>query len=88
MSTISQVKESTDRVIITQERKSSIERVQGEQFRENLGFKLATAEANRTVQLDQIRAKARRTNDRVLVVRERKTSTERAQEERTQESIQ
>jgi len=83
-SQISQVKENSVKLEQTQERKSSMERAQGQKLTENLGKKLQAAETNRTVQLTNIQEKAKSHNKRVLLIRERKTSQERAQEEKIQ----
>ena len=51
-----------------------------------LGKKLQTAEANRTVQLTNIQEKAKTHNNKVQLVRERKSSQERAMEEKMTEA--
>jgi len=81
-SQISQVKENVVKVEQTQERKSSMERALGQKTIEELGKKLQTAEANRTVQLTNIQEKAKNHNNKVQLVRSRKSSMERAQEEK------
>ena len=64
-SQISQVKETVVKVEQTQERKSSMERALGQKTIEELGKKLQTAEANRTVQLTNIQEKAKNHNNKV-----------------------
>ena len=59
-----------------------MERALGQKTIEELGKKLQTAEANRTVQLTNIQEKAKNHNNKVQLVRERKSSQERAQEEK------
>merc|ERR1711920_284143 len=81
-SQISQVKETSVKVEQTQERKSSMERALGQKTIEGLGKKLQIAETNRTVQLTNIQEKAKNHNNKVQLVRERKSSQERAQEEK------
>jgi len=61
-----------------------MERAQGEKAVLNLGKKLETAEANRTVQLTNIQERAKTHNRKVQLVRERKSSQEKAQTEKTQ----
>merc|ERR1711990_678686 len=87
-SQISQVKELAVKVEQTQERKSSMERAQGEKAVQSLGKKLETAEANRTVQLTTIQERAKTHNNKVQLVRERKSSQEKAQAERAQSELQ
>lgn len=62
-----------------------MERAQGQKAIEDLGKKLQTASANRTVQLTNIQEKAKNHNQKVQLVRERKSSQEKAQEERQSE---
>lgn len=52
-----------------------------------MGQKLAIAEQKRQEQLSTIQEKARNHNERVLLIRERRTSNERAEEERVQSTI-
>ena len=82
MEQISQSKEQTDKVIIIQERRNSIERAQGQKVIKEIDHKLQAAETNRTVQLSKIVNRARKANDRVMIIREKKSSLERAQEEK------
>merc|ERR1712179_805080 len=49
---------------------------------------LAAAEANRTVQLTNIQERAKTHNNKVQLVRERKSSQEKAQAEKTQSELQ
>lgn len=84
---VEQRRENSDRIGLTQERKSSIERAQGEQRIRVIEHKLTTATANHQRQLTSIQEKARRHNERALLVRERKTSQERAEEERASNEI-
>lgn len=65
-------------MIVNREHKSSRDRAHSLQLIDELNFKQDTAEANRTVKLDQIRAKARKANDRVLLTKERKNSYDKA----------
>merc|ERR1712110_501570 len=83
-SQISQLKEVSVKVEQTQERKSSMERAQGEKVVQSLGKKLETAEANRTVQLTTIQERAKTHNNKVQLVRERKSSRDKAQAEKAQ----
>jgi len=53
------MRECSDRVGLTQERKSSLERAQGQRIIEKLGQKLSTAEAKRQEQLIGIQERAR-----------------------------
>ena len=55
-----------------------MERALGQKTIEVLGKKHQAAEANRTVQLTNIQEKAKNHNNKVQLVRERKTSQERA----------
>merc|ERR1711982_163709 len=87
-SQVSQAKEDSAKVEQTKERKSSMERAQGEKAVLSLGKKLETAEANRTVQLTTIQERAKTHNNKVQLVRERKSSQEKAQAERTQSELQ
>jgi len=64
-----------------------MERAQGEKAVQSLGKKLETAEANRTVQLTTIQERAKTHNNKVQLVRERKSSQEKAQAERTQSEL-
>lgn len=59
-----------------------MERALGQKTIEGLGKKLQIAETNRTVQLTNIQEKAKNHNNKVQLVRERKSSQERAQEEK------
>merc|ERR1711953_289407 len=87
-SQISQVKELAVKVEQTQERKSSMERAQGEKAVQSLGKKLETAEANRTVKLTNVQERAKTHNNKVQLVRQRKSSQEKAQAEKTQTELQ
>lgn len=87
LSQISQSQEENDKVLITQERRTSIERAQGERTIKVIDKKLEQAQSNRTLQLTRIVDKARRANDRVLMIRERKSSLEKAQEEKIHEVL-
>ena len=60
-----------------------MERAQGEKVSASLGKKLEAAEANRTVQLTSRQERAKTHNNKVQLVRERKSSQEKAQAERT-----
>lgn len=51
---------------------------------EKIGWKHATAEAKRHEQLTEIQERARNQNNKVLLIRERRNSQERAREERVQ----
>lgn len=84
---VEQSKESSDRVGLTQERKSSIERAQGQQRILVIEQKRTTATANHQRQLTEIQEKARKHNEHALLIRERKTSQERAEEERASNEI-
>jgi len=53
-SQVLQMRECSDRVGLTQERKSSLERAQGQRIIEKLDQKLSTAEAKRQEQLSGI----------------------------------
>lgn len=64
-SQMSHVKETSVKIEQTKERKSSMERAQGQKVVENLGKKLMTAEANRTVQLSNIQERAKNHNNKV-----------------------
>merc|ERR1711982_268585 len=86
-SQVSQAKEDSAKVEQIQERKSSMERAQGEKAVQSLGKKLETAEANRTVQLTNIQERAKTHNNKVQLVRERKSSQEKAQAEKTQTEL-
>jgi hypothetical protein len=55
-----------------------MERALGQKAIQDLGKRLQTAETNRTVQLTNIQEKAKNHNNKVQLVRERKTSQERA----------
>merc|ERR1711915_93951 len=83
-SQISQVKEVSVKGEQTQERKSSMERAQGEKAVLNLGKKLETAETRRTVQLSTRQERAKTHNNKVQLVRERKSSQEKAMAEKAQ----
>lgn len=72
---------------MTLERKWSIERAQGQMIIQNLGKKLQAAETNRSVQLTSIQERAKSHNNKVHLIRERKTSLERAQAERFQSEL-
>lgn len=61
-----------------------MERAQGEKVVQSLGKKLETAEANRTVQLTTIQERAKTHNNKVQLVRERKSSRDKAQAEKAQ----
>jgi hypothetical protein len=61
-----------------------MERAQGEKAVLNLGKKLETAEANRTVQLSTRQERAKTHNNKVQLVRERKSSQEKAMAEKAQ----
>jgi len=65
-----------------------MERAQGEKAAASLGKKLETAEANRTVQLTNVQEKAKTHNNKVQLVRQRKSSQEKAQAEKTQTELQ
>merc|ERR1712039_766310 len=67
-----------------QERKSSQERAQGQQRVRLIDRKMALASANYQAQILSIQERARMYNERVLQIRERRSSTERAQEEKAQ----
>lgn len=64
-----------------------MERAQGQRTREYLGKKLQIASVNRTVQLTNIQEKAKTHNNKVQLVRERKSSQEKAQEEKVQTKL-
>merc|ERR1711874_296730 len=80
--TVSQVKETTTKVELYRERRSSNERAQGEKTITKLGEKLQAAEVNRKTAITNIQEKAKSYNNKVQLVRERKSSNERAQEEK------
>ena len=86
-SQVEHVRESSGKVNLIQERKNSRERAQGQRIIEEMGQRHATAEAKRHEQLSERQEKARAFNKRVLMIRERKTSQERAEEERAQHEI-
>merc|ERR1712110_125116 len=66
----------------------SMERAQGEKVVQSLGKKLEAAEANRTVQLTNIQERAKTHNNKVQLVRQRKSSQEKAQAEKAQSELQ
>ena len=84
---MSQVKETSVKIEQTKERKSSMDRAQGQKVVENLGKKLMTAEANRTVQLSNIQERAKNHNNKVQLIRERKSSQEKAAAEKVQSEL-
>jgi len=59
-----------------------MERAQGQKVVEELGKRQLAAETKRTVQLTTIQERAKNHNNKVQLVRERRTSAERAQEEK------
>lgn len=61
-----------------------MERAQGQKVVEELGKRQLAAETKRTVQLTTIQERAKNHNNKVQLVRERRTSNERAQEEKLQ----
>jgi len=61
-----------------------MERAQGEKAVQNLGKKLETAETRRTLQLSSRQEWAKTHNNKVQLVRERKSSQEKAQIEKAQ----
>jgi len=79
-SQVDQMRECNDRVGLARERRSSVERAQGKRIGDNLNQKLETAEAKRQLQLTRIQEKAREQNEKVLLIRERRNSKERAEE--------
>jgi hypothetical protein len=82
-----QLRDNADRVGITKERKSSLERAQGQKIIEVLGQRQQTAEFKRTELITERRERARNFNQRILLIRERKNSIEKAQEEKVQETL-
>lgn len=86
-SKISQVRENSVKLEQTIQRKTSMERAQGQKVCEALGKKLQTAEANRTVQLTNIREKAKTHNNKVQLIRERKSSLEKAEAAKFQSEL-
>jgi len=64
-----------------------MERAQGEKVAASLGKKLETAEANRTVKLTNVQERAKTHNNKVQLVRQRKTSQEKALAEKTQTEL-
>jgi len=65
-----------------------MERAQGEKIVLSLGKKLETAEANRKIQLATRQERAQTHNNKVQLVRERKSSQEKAQVEKAQTEMQ
>lgn len=74
--------EKQERIGQTKERKSSQERAQGQQRVRLIDRKMALASANHQAQITSIQERARNHNERVLQIRQRRSSNERAQEER------
>ena len=81
-SQVEQMRENLDRVGLTKERKSSQERAIGKRISDVIGQKQTTAEAKRQMQLTRIQEKAREQNEKVMLIRERRNSRERAEEQR------
>ena len=81
-SQVEQMRENLDRVGLTKERKSSQERALGKRISDVIGQKQTTAEAKRQLQLTRIQEKAREQNEKVMLIRERRNSRERAEEQR------
>jgi len=81
-SQVEQMRENLDRVGLTKERKSSQERALGKRISDVIGQKQTTAEAKRQLQLSRIQEKAREQNEKVMLIRERRNSRERAEEQR------
>jgi len=82
MDQVEQARDNIGRVSLIVERKNSMERAQGQRIIEEIDQKQSTAEAKRKEQLTEIQERARTHNNRVLLIRERRNSKEKAEEER------